>query len=372
MKMPDFGLERYFAKYEFHSPHLMGCSDCQSFTLGEILDMAPGSAEEMRKLWLGYTESSGSPYLKEEIARLYAGMTPDQILVHAGAEEAIFNFMNVVLDKGDHAIVHFPCYQSLFEVARSIGCEVTAWQTREEDGWELDVDFLKRSIKSNTRAVIINAPHNPTGYLPSREKFRKIIDLSREHGFLIFSDEVYRFLEYDPADRLPALCDVDDNGLSLGVMSKSFGLPGLRIGWIATRNRELYNRMAAFKDYTTICNSAPSEFLSTIALKNREKIVERNLKIVRANLEVLNRFFDKRRDLFNWVAPKAGPIAFPSLKGDRDVDAFCRDLATTSGVLLLPGTLYDASSRNFRIGFGRSDLPECVQQLDQYLAAQQL
>ncbi len=368
MKLPDFGLERYFAKYEFNSPFLLCCSDCQSFSLGEVLDMEPGSSERMRDLWLGYTESSGNPELKEEIARLYSSVDPDQILVHAGAEETIFNFMNVVLDKGDHAIVHFPCYQSLFEVAESIGCEVTRWRTREEDRWTLDIDFLKDAVKPNTKAVIINTPHNPTGYLASQETFREIIDLSHEHGFLVFSDEVYRFLEYDPADRLPALCDLDENGLSLGVMSKAYGLPGLRIGWIATRNRELYARMAAFKDYTTICNSAPSEFISTIALRNRKRIVERNLKIVRDNLETLNRFFEKYEDRFNWTPPKAGPIAFPSLRGERDVVAFCRDLVDKSGVLLLPGTLYDASRRNFRIGFGRSNVPECLQHLDGYLS----
>ncbi len=368
MKLPDFGLERYFAKYEFNSPFPICCSDCQSFSIGEILDMAPGSSEWMRDLRLGYTESSGSPELKEEIARLYSSVEPDQILVHAGAEEAIFNFMNVVLDKGDHAIVHFPCYQSLFEVARSIGCDVTRWRTREKDGWTLDIDFLKDAVQPNTKAVIINTPHNPTGYLASREIFRRIIELSREHGFLIFSDEVYRFLEYDPADRLPALCDMDENGLSLGVMSKSLGLPGLRIGWIATRNRALHARMAAFKDYTTICNSAPSEFISTIALRNKERIIERNLNIVRDNLEVLNRFFEKYEDRFNWAPPKAGPIAFPSLRGEQDATAFCRDLVAKSGVLLLPGTLYDASCNNFRIGFGRSNLPECLQHLDDYLA----
>ncbi len=367
MKLPEFGLERYFAKYEFHSPWLLCCSDCQSFTVGEILDMEPGSSERLRELWLGYTESSGSPALKEAIAGLYSTAGPDHILVHAGAEEAIFNFMNVVLDKGDHVIVHYPCYQSLFEVAESIGCEATPWWTREEDGWELDIDFLKGALTPRTKAVIINCPHNPTGYLASETTFRELVELSREHGFVIFSDEVYRLLEYDPADRLPALCDLDDNGLSLGVMSKSLGLPGLRIGWIATRNRDLYARMAAFKDYTTICNSAPSEFIAAIALKNRERIVEMSLNIIRDNLEELNRFFVAHADLFYWRPPKAGPIAVPALRRDRDVASFCHVLVSESGVLLLPGTLYDPSCRNFRIGFGRSNFSECLHHLDAWL-----
>jgi aspartate/methionine/tyrosine aminotransferase len=368
MQVPDFKLERYFARYEFSSPYLLCCSDCESFSAGEILEMEPGGMEKFNDLRLGYTESKGDPALRKEIALLYDGIDPDQVLVHTGAQEAIFIFMNAALQKGDHVIVHWPCYQSLAEVATSIGCDVTRWEAGEENQWELDVDFLKANIRENTKAVVINCPHNPTGYIMPREYFSEVNRLSREHGFIVFSDEVYRFLEYDEKDRVPSFCDVNDRAVSLGVMSKTFGLAGLRIGWIATRNKAVYDKMACFKDYTTICNSAPGEFLSCLSLRYREQLINRNRKIIAGNLEILNRFFEKYRDIFNWHMPKAGPVGFPSLKGRENAEEFCENLVRQAGVLLMPGTVYGPLyKKNFRIGFGRKNLPEGIQQLEQYL-----
>jgi aspartate/methionine/tyrosine aminotransferase len=201
----------------------------------------------------------------------------------------------------------------------------------------------------------------------SRAQWAEIDRLSKEHGFIVFSDEVYRYLEYSKADLLPAFCDINENAVSLGVMSKSFGLAGLRIGWIATRNRSAYDGMAAYKDYTTICNSAPSEYLATLALNHRERIIARNRRIVLDNLKVLDAFFAEHQDLFSWRPPRAGPIAFPSLRTEES-ESFCHRLRTQAGVLLLPGTVYGSEyDRNFRIGFGRQNLPECVERLDALL-----
>lgn len=367
MKISDFKLERYFARHEFKAPYLLCCSDCESMSVNDLLALEPGADEALQKLWLGYTESSGDPELREAISTLYTRISPDRVLVHAGAEEAIFNFMNVVLEPDDHIIVHEPGYQSLSEVARSIGCRITPWIADPAQNWRLDLDFLKDHLLPNTRVVVINCPHNPTGYLIRRNEFEDLIDLSRKHRFIIFSDEVYRYLEYDPETRLPALCDVDDRGVSLGVMSKSFGLAGLRIGWIASRNRDLLNRMAAFKDYTTICNSAPSEYLATVALWHKDPIIKRNLTIIKENLSRLHAFFSRHEDRFNWLYPQAGPIAFPGWSGAGTVEDFCRNLLEKTGVLLLPGTLYRGKFQHFRIGFGRKNLPECIERLEAYL-----
>jgi len=366
MQIRTFQLERYFAKYEFSAPYLLCASDCRSMSIGDLLDMEPGSEDKFKKLWLGYTESAGDPALTEQIAALYSDITPEQILVHSGAEEAIFNTMNVLLEKGDHIIVHYPCYQSLMEIAKAIGCDVTLWETHSHNQWALDLDFLKDHIRSNTRLVIINTPHNPTGYLMPRADMDEVTKLSRQHGFVVFSDEVYRLLEYDARDRLPSICEIDENGLGLGVMSKAFGLAGLRIGWIATRNRDLYQKLAAFKDYTTICNSAPSEFLAAMALRNKQQILGNNLTLIKNNLAALDEFFQKYSDYFTWQPPRAGPIAFPGLR-HGDIDAFCHELVSKAGVLLLPGTLYDRSCSNFRIGFGRADMPDCLSKFDEYL-----
>jgi aspartate/methionine/tyrosine aminotransferase len=367
-KLPPFALERYFAEHEFKAPHLLCGSDCQSFSLKEILAFQAGSAEHFQDLWLGYTESLGQPALRAAIASLYTATRADQIIVFAGAQEGILAFMQAALEPGDHIIVHYPAYQSLFEIARSLGCQVTLWPAREEDGWQLDLDFVRKNVTPRTKAVVINCPHNPTGYLMPARDFQSLVNLSQEHGFLVFSDEVYRLLEFDAANRLPALCDLDERGLSLGVMSKSFGLAGLRIGWIATRNRRLFDQLAAFKDYTTICNSAPSEFLATIALRHTGAIVSRNLAIIRSNLETLEAFFVNHREIFSWSAPEAGPIAFPGLKNRMASADFCREVLNGCGVLLLPGSLYGKDyAANFRIGFGRRDFKAGLEHLELYL-----
>ncbi len=304
--------------------------------------------------------------LREQIAGLYSNLDPSDILVHTGAEEAIFNAMNVILDQDDHVIVHYPCYQSLMEVATAIGAEVTLWKGDRNNNWRLDLEVLKEIIRPDTKLVVINCPHNPTGFLMPATEFKKLVELSQQHGFIVFSDEVYRGLEYEEQDRLPAVCEIDDRGISLGVMSKTYGLPGLRIGWIATRNRKLYQGLAGFKDYTTICNSAPSEYLSTIALRYESKIRKRNLEIIRNNLDILDQFFERHPQMFTWKRPKAGPIAFPFFHQDS-IEDFCHDLVNRAGVMLVPGTIYDPAYSNFRIGFGRANLEECVQTFDQYL-----
>jgi len=280
---------------------------------------------------------------------------------------AIFLFMHAALGPGDHAIVHFPCYQSLIEVARSTGCEVTPWTAREQDAWALDLDELERLIRPNTKAIVVNFPHNPTGYLMPGEDYRRLNQIAQERGISLFSDEVYRQAEYHPADRLPSACEINETSISLGVMSKTYGLPGLRIGWVVTRDESLLAKMAALKDYTTICNSAPSEFLAELALRHRPRLVERNLGIIARNLSILDGFFERYAGRFAWHRPKAGPIAFPRLL-DGDIEAFCHDLVTRSGVLLLPGTVYDDRGNHFRIGFGRANLPQAVERLEAYLS----
>jgi aspartate/methionine/tyrosine aminotransferase len=366
MKINPFALERYFAKYEFNVRYLLCSSDCESVAVRDLLALEPEAEQRLSDLWLGYTESSGTPSLRSAISRIYETVAPEGILVHSGAEEAIFNFMQANLQAGDHVIVHWPCYQSLYEVAAGIGCEVTIWEAREENLWRLDLDELKTLLRPDTRLVILNTPNNPTGTLMPGDDFAELNRLSQERGFWLFSDEVYRESEYDPAMRLPAACDINPLAVSLGVVSKTYGLPGLRIGWVATQNPQFLESMAAFKDYTTICNSAPSELLAEIALQHREELADRNLRILRHNLGLLDEFFTRRGDRFIWVRPGAGSIAFPRyLRGG--IDEFCHDLVTQKGVLLLPGTLFGDNGNHFRIGLGRRNFPEALENFEEFL-----
>lgn len=362
-------MERYFARFEFAAPYLLCCSDCETLSVADLLNFEPNALDDFFSLRLGYTESLGSFELRNQIASLYERAAPEDIIVHAGAEEAIFNFMNVVLDAGDQMIVHSPHYQSLGEVARSIGATVIEWKGDPEHAWELDLNFLENAVTDKTKVVVVNFPHNPTGFLPTPSFMAELSRLSDDRGFFVFSDEVYRGLEYDASLRLPAFSDLNERGVSLGVMSKTYGLAGLRIGWISTRNKELFRELAAFKDYTTICNSAPGEFLATLALKHRAPIVERNLSIIEKNLNLLSPFFDRHKERFKWNQPKAGPMAFPRYSGGS-VGLFCKQLLENTGVLLLPGSVYGNQSDFFRIGFGRSNMPDCLSRLERFIELQ--
>lgn len=366
MNLPPFKLERYLAQYEFRTEYLLCSSDCEAMSIADLLALEEGAAENFQYVWLGYTESLGSPTLRREICRLYETVQPEDILVHTGAEEAIFLFMHAMLDENDHVVVHTPSYQSLSEVAKSIGCSISPWRAREENGWALDLDELRGLLRANTKAIIINTPHNPTGYLMSHADYGAVHQFARENDLILFSDEVYRESEYDPATRLPAACDMGDYAVSLGVTSKTYGLAGLRIGWIATKNKKVYETMAALKDYTTICNSAPSEFLAEVAMRNRQKLAARNLDIIKHNLNIIEDFFSRHTDLFSWIAPRAGSMAFPRYLAGN-VESFCDKVVREAGVLLLPGSVYDDIDNHFRLGLGRKNLPQAVDRLEEYL-----
>jgi aspartate/methionine/tyrosine aminotransferase len=367
MKIHSFKLERYFAKYEFSAKYLLSSSDCEALTQQEVLTLAD---EETKSLWnnlkLSYTESQGLPLLREEISNLYQNVSIEDILVVA-PEEGIFIVMNSVLNKGDHVICTYPGYQSLYEIARAIGCEVTKWLPEEEKGWRFDPNFLIDNMKPNTKLIVCNFPHNPTGFLPPNNDFKRIINIAKEHDVHLFSDEMYRFLEYDPSHRLPSASDKYDKGISLFGMSKTFGMPGVRLGWVVTKDQELYKQMNEWKDYTTICTSAPSEILSLMALRAKEKIISKQLSLLQRNLKILDEFFKSYSNVFTCISPKAGSICFPRLHLEQGAHNFCQKVIQEKGIMLLPSTVYDYDDQHIRIGFGRQNMPEILKILEKYL-----
>ncbi len=368
MKITPFALERYLARYEFAVRHVLCASDCESMSVNELLSFEPGARESLLALRLGYTESPGNPSLRREISGIYRTIRPDDTLVLSGAEEAIFAFMHAALAAADHVIVHWPCYQSLFEIASSIGCTVSRWIAREQEGWALDPEELRALVRPETKAIIINTPHNPTGYLMSRDVLQEVARIADAAGIILFCDEVYRESEHREEDRLPAACDLSDRAVSLGVMSKTYGLPGLRVGWAATRHSRLLADMARMKDYTTICASAPGEFLAELALRHRQALAARSRRIIGENLPVLDAFFARYPTRFQWRPPKAGPVAFPRLLGGG-AEGFCDSLVREVGVLLLPGTVFGNDNEHFRVGFGRANLGQAVSRLEEFLHA---
>ncbi len=373
MRIADFALERFFARWEFAVRHVACASDVEAWPMAELLALADDKTAAMwAGLRLGYTESTGHPLLRREIATLYDTLEADDVLVFAGAEEAIFCFFSTALGEGDHAIVTWPGYQSLYDVARSAGAQVSLHALREEDGWALDVDRLIRSFRPNTRVVVVNAPHNPTGMLPTVEEWRRLATACADAGIRFFGDEVYRFLEHDGAATLPAAADLDERAISLGVMSKSFALAGLRIGWLATRDRSVLEGCARLKDYTTICSSAPSEILALIALRARDRVLGRSRAIVAANLLIVDAFFADHSDAFSWVRPRGGSTAFPRLIAGGPAGTSAEDLAArlveATGVLLLPSSTFGFGDSHFRLGLGRADLPEALEATGRFIS----
>jgi len=414
--LEPFALERYFAEHEFTVSHELSPSDCEPVSLRELLGSATGGAtpggrvpsagpsrsprtgsgpfsglrsgdstawlERFLDQRLGYTESAGAPGLRERIATYYATIGPDEVLI-AAPEELIFLFMNAVLEPGDHVVALSPAYQSLHALPTSLGADLTTWPVREDgEKWCLDLDEFRSLLRPETKLIVLNFPHNPTGLLPDRRTLEAIVEIARTAGLMLFSDEMYRGLEHG-GKRLPAVCDLYENGVSLWGLSKSFGLPGLRIGWLATHNASLLGRAATLKDYTTICNSAPSEAIASLALEQGEKLMEANRSRVRENLGLVRRAFsgpeapvellagggewEPAGDLGGGGLAGGGSTILPRFTDGRSSTAVAEELRAAWDTLLIPGPLFDMPDEYFRLGLGRTGFPEAFERFHRYL-----
>jgi aspartate/methionine/tyrosine aminotransferase len=358
--LPDFRIEAYFSRWEFTARHNLTASDVQSIPMADLVALAD---DEDRKSWetltLGYTETYGDPLLRQAIAGMYSTVDSADVLCFSGAEEGVYLALQILLEPGDHAVIVTPSYQSAETVPLS-RAEVTGVPLDPANDWALDVDAVLAAIRPTTRVVYVNFPNNPTGKVIDKADFERLVRGCDERGVRVFSDEVYRGLERDPARTLPPAVDLSDRALSLNVTSKSLGLPGLRLGWIACHDRKLLSRLERAKHYTTICNAAPSEVLARIAIKARETLLQRNRGIITDNLAQFGAFFAEFPELFQWAPPDGGSVIFPRYLGADGVEAFCRALVEEASVLLLPASIF-ASDLNpmpadrFRIGLGRTD-----------------
>ena len=292
---------------------MLCASDVEAYRLPELLDLAD---DDCRRRWeslsLGYTESLGLPVLRDEIATLYDGVTADDVVTFAGAEEAVFLTMHATLGAGDHAVVAWPAYQSLYEVARSIGADVTLVPLNPAD-WSLDVDAVAAAMRPTTRIIVVNSPHSPTGAQLGGEQLARLASIAELHGAWLFSDEVYRFLEHG-APALPPAASLSPRALSLGVMSKAFGLAGLRIGWLAMRDRccERSSRLSR----TTRRSAAPRRVRFCRSSRCGRATACSRARAASSRESVrLDAFFAEHSDRLSWIRPRAGSVCFPRLAG---------------------------------------------------------
>lgn len=363
--LPEFRLETYLGRWEFAARHHMTASDAQTLTIRDVLALAgPGAVDRFLDEPLSYTQPYGAQDLREAIAATYDTGAPEDILCFAGAEEGLYAFYRVLLDQSAHAIVITPNYQSAESVPLSI-CDVTGVPLDPDQNWSLDIDRVAAAIRPNTRVISINFPHNPTGKILEHDRFDALVELCRHHGIWLFSDEVYRLIERDPAIRLPQAFDAYERGVSLNVMSKAYGLPGLRIGWIACHDRDLLERMVRYKHYLSISNSGPSERLAVAALHGADAILDRTRALARSGLVKTQAFLSAFPHLFETYVPDGGIVIYPRYKGADGVETFARRLVEESGVVVLPPSVYASAltptpTDRFRLGYGRNTIDEGI------------
>jgi aspartate/methionine/tyrosine aminotransferase len=362
MKIKNFKLERYFAQHEFTAQYLLSSSDCDGYELKYLLELA--SSEELH-LWenmaLGYTESQGHPALREAILQYYTLNDIDNVLVSTPGE---LNFitMNVLLEPDDHVIAISPSYQSLYEVVKSIPCEISYWKPNEVD-WIYDVADLRSLIKANTKLLIVNFPHNPTGSYLSKKELQEIVDLARKQDLYVFSDEMYHKLIINASEELPPISDLYEKGISLWGTSKTMGLAGLRTGWLVSQDKAFLKKVLAFKDYLSICHPAPSEILSLIALNHLDRLLIPNIEKIKRNIALFETFAHEHTLIDSFVPPQAGSTSFVKLNIDRPALDFSDQLVKETGLMTVPAEMFEYPGKYIRVGFGRENFSEALDTL---------
>jgi aspartate/methionine/tyrosine aminotransferase len=371
--MQLYKLERFIARHK-EMRYVLCAEDVEAISMRELLAFAD---DEMLTAWdtlaLGGSAPAATLLLRREIKRLYALLAEDNILVTSGTEASIYSALRLLLKQGDHVIAVWPGYQSHCEIAQDIGAEMTHLPVRpmghrwkHSKHWMIDINELRAAIRHNTKLLITNFPHNPTGAQPTREEFQEIAAIVAEAGIYWISDEAFRHLEYTAAERLPAAADISKHAVSIGGMAASFAMAGARIGWAASQDSALLQQLLMHNSCATGYPNALGELLSVVALRAKERLIARNTGIIKQNLELAALFFKQHEALFEWTPPSAGSVGFPRLKR-HDADTLAEGLARERSTLIMPASLFDYPYNHFRLGLGRTNFAEALGQLGSYL-----
>lgn len=359
MRLPPFLLERWMTRHETHVQFDIAESGILPLSTNDLVDFEPpaeraSTIERLLSIPLGYSEARGTAALRQMLADTYSRGDADQILVTTGAIEANYLLYNVLLDAGDHVITPFPAYQQLYEVPRSIGCDVSLWEVGPETGYKYDVDRLEALITPKTKLIMVNTPHNPTGAMLSPIEADRVYALAAQVGAMVIGDEAYRWLDVPGGEPFAGpMFDRGPLGISVGTLSKPFGLPGLRIGWIAA-SPTLVEKCWAMRDYITLSPGKLNDALGCLGLKHRDAIVARNTKIIAENLQTAAAWIAARPYL-SWTPPRGGLLAL--IKYDASVIKMpslelADRLAVEQSVMLAPGSAF-GYEHHLRLGIGQ-------------------
>lgn len=369
--MKLFETEDYFGRYEFSQPYLLAASDCETVSLGDLVTLGGGSMAELADVQLGYPTMEGSETLRTSISACYSTVRPDQVLVLGTPGEGIYVTMRTLLAAGDHVVVLTPAYDALLNLPEEFGCRLSRWYlTRDNDksAWILDLPALERILAGGARLLVVNFPHNPTGFLPTRDELEQIVRLCRTYHVTLFADEMYRGLEYLPSDTLPSVADLDETAIALAGASKTLGLPGLRLGWLTIKDPARYRDVLNTKTYTSMCSTRASEYLGVMAINASPQLIAKNLEIIRGNMELATNFFQKWRKRLRWLPPSAGSVSLVEVL-DGSAEALCHTLATRHGIVLLPSRFMGCPGEYVRVGLGRKNFGDGLTALDQVLSS---
>jgi aspartate/methionine/tyrosine aminotransferase len=357
VKIETFALERWMVAHELDVEYDITESGIYPMSLRDLVELAPESErssllDRLLDTRLGYSEARGTDELRAELASTYANAGPDNVLVTTGAIEANFLLFNVLLEPGDHVVAVHPAYQQLYSVPRGIGCKVDLWRLTPANGFRFDLDELERLVRPETKLMVINTPHNPTGAVLSEAELGRIYSLAEAHGAWLLCDEAYRWLELPcGAPIAPPGRDLGESAISTGTFSKPFGLPGLRIGWLVAPE-EIVQACWRLRDYVSLSPGKLNDALALHALRHREAVIERNREIVEENMATAANWLERHREYVTWTPPRGGLLALMSYTLDIPSMELANRLADEYSVMLAPGSAFDYEY-HLRVGLGQ-------------------
>lgn len=344
MNIPEFGVESWLNKWETKAKYDISQSSVEAMTLEELISLEGIDVETFFKryanLRLDYGAIEGSYEFKQLVANLYKNVTPDNILQMNGATGGNFLALYALVNPGDQVISMLPSYQQLYDIPKSLGAEVKYVRLQADDNWNYDLNQLETLITTKTKLITLNNANNPTGTWLNRDQLEKLVQIARGVGAYVLVDEVYEPLIQ--RTNFTPIVDIYEKGISVSSLSKSYSLPGLRIGWTAT-NREIADLFRKYRDYTTICGGVLNDALAVVALKHREEILDRNRRIVSENLQIVKKWVASESKV-SLVLPQAVSTAFIKLELNEDDVSFFTRLVEETGVLLVPGSAFGMPS----------------------------